>query len=78
MKAEEKENWYAHYHLGLRYYQEGLTKKAGEEFKISHTLAGNAWALHGLACTELQTGSREKVAGICLPESSFRSRRAPM
>lgn len=62
VKAEEKENWYAHYHLGLRYYQEGAYEKAGEEFKISYTLAGNAWALHGLACTELQTGSREKAA----------------
>lgn len=66
VKTEEKENWYARYHLGLRYYQEEAYEKAKKEFEISHALIPNAWALHGLACTELKKGKRKKAAEYIL------------
>lgn len=49
-------NWYAHYHLGIRYYTEGKNKKAEKSFKKSLKLAENAWALHGLACIKYRKG----------------------
>lgn len=61
VKGAEKENWYAHYQLGVRYYNAGRYKKAKKAFQESLKLEKNAWALHGLACLELARGRREKA-----------------
>lgn len=74
VKAEEKENWYARYHLGLRYYQDEIYEKAKMEFEISHSLEPNAWALHGLACIELRAGRLEKAAEYILSGMQLQKR----
>lgn len=61
VKKEEKENWYAHYQLGIRYYISGRYKKANKEFKSSLKLAENAWAYHGLACLKALQGKKKKA-----------------
>ena len=61
VKGAEKENWYAHYQLGVRYFALGTYKKAEKEFKKSLELQKNAWALHGLACLEKQQGKNQKA-----------------
>ena len=66
VKNEEKKNWYAHYHLGIRYYTLGKYKKAEKEWKESLELEENAWAYHGLACLRLLQGKRKKAARYIL------------
>lgn len=66
VKNEEKKNWYAHYHLGIRYYALGRYKKAEKEWKESLELEENAWAYHGLACLHLLQGKRKKAARYIL------------
>ena len=66
VKNEEKKNWYAHYHLGIRYYTLGKYKKAEKEWKESLELEENSWAYHGLACLRLLQGKRKKAARYIL------------
>lgn len=66
VKGEESENWYAHYHLGIRYYQEGKKKKAKKEWKRSVQLKENAWALHGLSLVSLLLDKKKKAAAYIL------------
>ena len=61
VKNEEKENWYAHYHLGIRYYALEKYKKAKREFEMSLELKENAWAYHGLSCIYLLRGKNKKA-----------------
>ena len=62
VEKEEKNNWYAHYHLGVRYYAQESYEKAEKEFMISLKLEKNAWAYHGLACLKvLQKENKEAV-----------------
>lgn len=62
VRMENKENWYAHYQLGLLEYQKSWYDDARREFLESLRLEKNAWAYHGLACVELQAGEKEEAA----------------
>lgn len=62
MKGENEKNWYAHYHLGLGYYQKGDYKHAEKAFEASVSCEENPWALHGLSCVYLLTGRNEQAA----------------
>lgn len=48
IKAQNKDNWYAQYHLGVMMIEQN-PKKAKELFLQSWKLKENAWAAHGLA-----------------------------
>lgn len=61
VKHEARENWYAHYQLGVRYYTLGRYKKAEKAFRESLELEKNAWALHGLAALEQMQGKKQKA-----------------
>ena len=50
MKGVNRENWYAHYHMGLGYFAKGEYKKAKKALKKSLSLADNPWAYHALSC----------------------------
>ena len=64
VRTKNKENWYAHYQLGLLEYQKNWYDEARREFGESLRLEENAWAYHGLACLELQTGAKEGAASL--------------
>lgn len=78
MKDENQKNWYAHYHLGLGYYQKGDYEYAEKAFEDSLSCEENPWALHGLSCVYLLTERKQEAAsaiekGLCLKmeESSY-------
>lgn len=61
-----KNNWYAHYQLGLLEYQEGQSESAKKALLESLRIRENAWAYHGMACVYLQKGLFADVsANIC-------------
>ena len=67
----DRTGWYAHYQLGLFYFQEGDYEKAEEQLDASLADAENAWAYHGIASLYTVTGKKEKacsamVSGIRL------------
>ncbi|MEG0167668.1 MAG: DUF5107 domain-containing protein [Ruthenibacterium sp.] len=55
-KTVEKSNWYAHYHLGLVYWQQGSCALAKREFVEADRLHQNAWTLHALAAMSVREG----------------------
>lgn len=57
-----KDNWYAHYQLGIFYFQKGEYGWAREEFQQSLALADNAWARHGVAAVCTINGEKEEAA----------------
>ncbi len=59
---KNKDNWYAHYQLGLLEYQKKQFDDAERSFLKSVDLKENAWAYHALACLYLKTGKREKAS----------------
>ncbi len=71
VKNRNKDNWYAHYNLGLYYFQKGKYKKAYREFEKSASIRKNAWAYHGMASAAVMRGENKKAGqamekGICL------------
>lgn len=62
LKKNNRENWYAHYHMGLGHYVQGNYKKAKKELKKSLSLAENPWAFHALACVCLVLKETEQAA----------------
>lgn len=62
LKKNNRENWYAHYHMGLGHYVQGNYKKAKKELKKSLSLAENPWAFHALACVCLVLNEAEHAA----------------
>lgn len=59
---KNKDNWYAHYQLGLAYYSEGNLQKAKESLQKSCQLSPNPWALHGLSCIFLTQDKKTQAA----------------
>lgn len=57
-----KENWYAHYHLGVRFFEKKKCKKAKKELKKAYQLAANPWSCHALACVYLALDKKKKSA----------------
>lgn len=49
-----KDNWYAHYQLGLCYYNEEDFVNAEKYLSLSNEISRNPWALHALAALELR------------------------
>lgn len=45
-----RDNWYAHYQLGVRYCADKKYAEAENELKTSYCLCPNAWSCHALAC----------------------------
>lgn len=65
MEKVNKNNWYAHYHLGLGYYVQGNYEAAKRALKDSLELEENAWALHALSCVYiLQNEKKESIKCI--------------
>lgn len=48
---ENDDNWYAHYQLGILWFQKGEYQKARVELEASADRKENPWAYHGLAFT---------------------------
>ena len=59
----DRAGWYAHYQLGLLYFQEGDYEKAEQQLDASLADAENAWAYHGIASLYTVTGEKEKACG---------------
>lgn len=59
---ENKENWYAWYHLGLGRYVSGEYERAKEALKTSLSLEENPWAYHALACACLVLEEKQEAA----------------
>lgn len=69
VKDQERDNWYAHYQLGLHDVYRSDLEKAEEAFRRSLALKDTAWARHGLAVCCLRTGDHmaavnEMMAGL--------------
>ncbi len=67
----EKDNWYAHYHLGLVYWDENFFAGARRELAIALRLDKNAFTLHGLAVLNVREGHYAQAIelikeGVCL------------
>lgn len=54
-----KENWYAHYHAGLGYFQEEKYEESEKFLLKSWKLLKNPWSCHGLACVNLLKERKE-------------------
>lgn len=65
VKTVNRDNWYAHYLLGVRYLDREEYELAEQELRESLRLEENPWAYHGLACVEYLTG-REKESGASM------------
>lgn len=61
IKDKNKRNWYAHYQLGICYCIRKKYKKANTQWKKSYVLKENPWACHGLGCSYLMRGKKEKA-----------------
>lgn len=61
VKDSEKENWYAHYNLGLYHFQKKNYDRAYKAFQRSAELTENAWAWHGMASAAIMNGKKKKA-----------------
>lgn len=59
IEGQNKDNWYAHYHLGLFYFQKEEYKMAEKEFHASICRKENPWAYHGAAAAGILLQDRE-------------------
>lgn len=62
IEGKNKENWYAHYQIGLFYFTKKEWKRAEEAWECSLRLQENAWAYHALACLYIMEGKKEEAA----------------
>lgn len=64
--AVNRENWYAHYQLGVLEYQEEMYEHAECAFLNSLEQRKNPWAYHGLACIYFKNNRfTDAVSSIC-------------
>lgn len=56
-----KNNWYAHYHLGLFYFQKEEYHETKKEFEQSLLIKKTPWAYHGAACVYIILEKREEA-----------------
>ncbi|MEG1381474.1 MAG: DUF5107 domain-containing protein [Ruthenibacterium sp.] len=56
VQTSEKGNWYAYYHLGLVYWQQGSCALAKRAFAEANRLHQNAWTLHAMAAMAVREG----------------------
>ncbi|MEG0228874.1 MAG: DUF5107 domain-containing protein [Lachnospiraceae bacterium] len=61
IKGVNRENWYAHYQLGILCLERKKDGKANKYLNQSNHLKENPWAHHGLAVLELGKGRLEKA-----------------
>lgn len=54
IETENKDNWYAHYQLGLSFFYKRDFESAYRYLSVSNTIDENPWALHALAVLEIQ------------------------
>ena len=67
-----RDNWYAHYLLGVRYFIINEYCKAECEWKTSIELAQNPWAFHGLACVARITNHEKESICYMLKGMTFK------
>lgn len=72
IENKNAESWYAHYQLGLSYYQKENFAAAKAELLASYNCAHNPWALHGLAALALRNGNKAEASDYILEGYSFR------
>lgn len=63
---QNKNNWYAHYQLGLFKFQKEKYGEAQREFELSNLCRENAWARHGAAYALFCQGRTEEAAEAML------------
>lgn len=68
-----KNNWYAHYQLGLSFYTRGDIRRAKEYLLVSNRITENPWALHALAVLELQSGDVKRAVSCITSGYACRS-----
>ena len=56
--GRDRDNWYAHYQLGLQYLYRADVEHAVRRFESSLALQDNPWAWHGMAVCLVRTGRR--------------------
>lgn len=62
IKNENRENWYAHYQLGLGFFEKKHYKHAEECVRKSLEQKENPWALHALAVLDWMNQKKEQAA----------------
>lgn len=58
IEGKNKDNWYAHYQLGVRYCVDKRYADAERELLASYDLAPSPWACHALGCVCYAEGGR--------------------
>ncbi|CQR47373.1 hypothetical protein BN1058_01684 [Paraliobacillus sp. PM-2] len=61
VEENPQKNWYAHYQLGIFYFQKGEYLAAEQELRQSNLTKENAWAYHGLASVYVMTEVWQKA-----------------
>ncbi len=56
-----KNNWYAHYQLGLSFFEKEDFESAEKHFSISNSISENPWALHALAVIAVKNENFEQA-----------------
>ena len=60
-QGDNRDNWFAHYQLGLLYFQQEDFERAQAALERSLHLRQNPWSYHGIACVFMKLGCREKA-----------------
>lgn len=60
--GQNQVSWFAHYHLGLFYFERDHYGLAAKEFSTSLAYRENAWAYHGLASAQLLLAKPKEAA----------------
>lgn len=63
---QNRENWYAHYLLGVCLYEQEEFAEARAQWEKSLELCENPWALHGLACVSRTEGKKKECVSYMI------------
>lgn len=66
-----KDNWYAHYQLGLSFFIKNDFANAGKHLTLSNTIKENPWALHALSVLEIKKNNDKKAVSLIIKGYSY-------
>lgn len=67
-----KDNWYAHYQLGLSYFMKENPERAKAHLLASNSIKENPWALHALAVLAVAQGNEAQAASAITAGYAYR------
>ena len=72
VNGRNRENWYAHYLLGVCCYEQEEYAEARAQWDMSLKLCENPWALHGLACVLRTEGKYKESAAAMIKGMGYK------